>query len=114
MSNLPNWYWNKGLHDAVIIKTTFHSLDYDFTTPKPIRNFLLIELDSSNALFDTRIKAIKLYNAKIIAGTTDVSGYWWITDELTSGKNSYILTVRLGRKKERSEIMVTFDNAEVL
>ena len=61
MNNLPIWYWNRGLHDAMITKISFHPLDYDFTKPKPIRNFILIELDSSNALFDTHIKTINLF-----------------------------------------------------
>lgn len=105
---------NRGLHDAMITKISFHPLDYDFTKPKPIRNFILIELDSSNALFDTHIKTIKLYNAKIVAGTVDASGYWWVTDELISNKNSYTLTVQIRNRKEKSTIIITFDDAEVL
>ena len=114
MNNLPIWYWDRGLHDAMIIKISFHPLDYDFTKPKPIRNFILIELDSSNALFDTHIKTIKLYNAKIVVGTVDVSGYWWVTDELISNQNNYTLTVQIRNRKEKSTIIITFDDAEVL
>ncbi len=113
MNNLPDWYWDMGLHDATIKKITFQSLDYDYTKAKPIRNYLLIELDSSNALFDTHVKSIKLYNAKIVAGAVDISGYWWVDDQLISNKNNYTLTIYTRNKRGKSTIQIAFDNAEV-
>ena len=64
---MPAWYWEKGLHDAIIKNITLCPLNYDYTQKNPIRNYLLIEIDSSHALFDSTIKEIKLFNAKILS-----------------------------------------------
>ncbi len=113
IENFPDWYWVYGLHDAEIKRISFQTLDYDYTQKNPIRNYLLVELDSCNALFDTTITSIKFYNAKIIRGTTDLSGYWWMSDELTFDKKKYLLVIYVSSIKEKTSMHISFDTAEV-
>lgn len=115
MQYFPTWYWTKGLHDAVIRKISFRTLDYDYRQARPIRNYLIMELDSRNALFDTEIVAIKFYNAKVVAGDTDICGYWWLNDELSCEVKKYTLTIHVAKKKgENILLQISFDSAEVL
>jgi len=113
MKSFPNWYWKKGLHDAEIKKISFQFLDYDYTLANPIRNYLLVELDSCNAMFETKITSIKFYNAKIIAGKTDISGYWWVYDELICNKGKYTLLINARSVDQKVSIHISFDNADV-
>lgn len=111
----PTWYWTKGLHDAVIRKISFRTLNYDYRQARPIRNYLIMELDSRNALFDIEIVAIKFYNAKVVAGDTDICGYWWLNDELSCEVKKYTLTIHVAKKKgEDALLQISFDSAEVL
>lgn len=68
----PDWYWEKGLHDADIKSVSLCSLDYDVRQAAPIRNYLLVELNPRNAMFDTGVYAIRFCNAAVTAGSTDV------------------------------------------
>lgn len=113
MNDLPDWYWKKGLHDAIIKQFAFQNIDFDYTKRNPIRNFLRIELDSSNALFDTKVTSIEFYNAKIVTNIVDVSGYWWDNDDLTYNKKKYTLVVHVRSRKEKSTIQISFDSAAV-
>ena len=112
MDNLPNWYWKKGLHDAIIKKISFQTLDYDYTETNPIRNYILLEIDSRNALFDTKVKSIRFYNAKIVSDS-DISGYWWVNDELIYNSNRYILTIYARSKRASVTTKISFDSADV-
>lgn len=68
----PDWYWEKGLHDADIKSVSLCSLDYDVRQAAPIRNYLLVELNPRNAMFDTGVYAIRFCNAAVTADSTDV------------------------------------------
>ncbi len=114
MNSLPDWYWNKGLHDAEIKKISFQTLDYDYTQDNPIRNCLLVELDSRNALFDTKVTSIKFYNAKVNTGVIDVSGYWWVDDELSCNNKKYKLVIYIRNANEKASIQILFDSADIL
>ena len=109
----PEWYWEKGLHDADIKSVSLCSLDYDVRKADPIRNYLLVELDPRNAMFDTGVYAIRFYNAAVTAGSIDVAGTWWIDDELSYDGKKYTLTVRVGSRKKNGFFTVKFEYAAV-
>ena len=111
---MPAWYWEKGLHDAIIKNITLCPLNYDYTQKNPIRNYLLIEIDSSHALFDSTIKEIKLFNAKILSEKNNYCGYWWVKDTLDIIDGKYILKIDVGYEKEKNTIIIKFDSAEVI
>lgn len=62
----------KGLHDFEIKSISYHKIAYDYTQKDRIHNYILILLDSHNALFDTAVESIKFYNAKILTQDTDM------------------------------------------
>ena len=64
-AQLPDWYWKRGLHDAKILSVCELELVPDWKEKHPKRNCLEILLDGKNALFETNIKKISLYNYRI-------------------------------------------------
>lgn len=64
-AQFPDWYWKYGLHDAIILSICELELAPDWKEELPKRNCLVIQLDSKNALFETNIKSISLYNYRI-------------------------------------------------
>ena len=64
-AQLPDWYWKSGLHDAKILSVCELELVPDWKEKHPKRNCLEILLDGKNALFETDIKKISLYNYRI-------------------------------------------------
>ena len=64
-SQFPNWYWKYGLHDAIILSICELELAPNWKEKHPKRNCLEILLDSKNALCETNIKRISLYNYRI-------------------------------------------------
>ncbi len=65
-AQFPDWYWKNGLHDAVILSVCELELAPDWKEKHPKRNCLEILLDGKNALFETNIKRISLYNYRIV------------------------------------------------
>ena len=114
MSNKPDWYWEKGLHDSEIKSISYHQLDYDFTKKNPIYNYILIELDSHNALFDTPVESIKFYNAKHLTQDIDYTGAWWVKDELSVNNGKFVLTIYIQSKKNMDCLQIQFEKAEVI
>jgi len=115
----PSWYWNKGLHDAEITHIDEIVLPYDYTQKNPIRNCLIIFLNSKNALFDTSVKEIRLYNYKLISpdNKSFCADSWWIADRLTEENGKYILTVSLqnaGSLIKKFNLTVRFEKADVI
>ena len=110
---MPVWYWKNGLHDAVIKNISFVSLNYDFTLKNPIRNYILIELDSNNALFERSIKSIKFFNAKLLSGINEYCGWWWVSDTLEMKKMKYVLEINLATKGQKDKVIINFDDDEV-
>lgn len=78
------YHLGKGLHDAEVMKINEIQLLYDYHEKNPRRNYLEIELNSSQALFDRNIKAVRLYNYKIIEGDLTLIGTWWLDDQIVS------------------------------
>ena len=94
--NCPEWYWRSGLHDAQIIGVDSFALDYDWTLPDPDRNYLALRLDASNAMFDVRVKEIRLYNYKVLPKDLDLGilpESWWKWDKLSLENEKYILEI---------------------
>lgn len=82
----PEWYWKKGLHDAHVVGISSQVFGYD-----PIlraSNYAEIKLDASQAMFDTTIKAIKLFNCKVLTPGLDIEGMWWVRDKLYFSEKS--------------------------
>ena len=65
-AQFPDWYWKYGLHDAKIFSVRELDLTPDWKEKQPKRNRLEILLDSKNALYETNIKRIFLYNYRIV------------------------------------------------
>ena len=64
-AQFPDWYWKFGLHDASIRSVCELELAPDWKEKHPKRNCLEILLDGKNALYETNIKKISLYNYRI-------------------------------------------------
>ena len=65
-AQFPDWYWKNGLHDAEILSVCELELAPDWKENYPKRNCLDILLNGKNALFETTIKRISLYNYRIV------------------------------------------------
>ena len=110
---MTDWYWVRGLHDAELKNVIFHQLDYDYTERNPIRNYIELRLDSSQAMFDTSIKAIRLYNAKIISGDLDCVNWFWKKDVLTQEAKKFVLDITFMHLREFKNCRISFEKAEV-
>ncbi|MBQ9746876.1 MAG: hypothetical protein IJW21_08655 [Clostridia bacterium] len=114
----PSPYWPQGLHDAVIIRLEELMLPYDYKQKNPMRNCLVLHLNSRMAMFDTKVKEIHLYNYKIISeNTPPSSGSWWLSDSLAEENGKYVLTIRLQNPEtfpEEFAFTVRFEKAEVV
>lgn len=102
-AKFPDWYWKRGLHDAVILSVSELELVPDWKEKHPKRNCLEILLDSKNALFETNIIRISLYNYRIMDMKMNVAepvaldtfqAVYWLGDsieQLEDGK--YLLEI---------------------
>ena len=108
---VPQWYWLRGLHDALVLGVETQEFAYDVTQVKPVRNCMVIRLDARGALFDTSVTAIRLYNYKVLQGA-ELKGCYWMQDRLRREKDKFILDITaLG--KDEFQYSVRFDFAEV-
>lgn len=116
----PDWYWRRGLHDALIVRCEFVTLEYDYRDPAPLRNCLRLTLDASDALYDTGIQQIEFYNCKVLLDETNIGGYlpgsvsdcYWMQDQLRRERGKFILElILLGEDDFRYSI--SFDTAKV-
>lgn len=118
--NGPEWYWTRGLHDAVIESIDEVELPYDVTKRKPLRNCLSINLDAKGALFDTTVHSILFYNYKILSQNLELihCGFtWWLGDVLEQKGEKYLLNIDLEKgngQPRRFTLEVSFDKAEVI
>ena len=120
----PEWYWVKGLHDAhiTLVESFEFPFDYDrFTREKNTydRNCLTLTVDAAGAMFDTSVKAIRLYNYKYLTPETTLEGHgilWWIGDRLTVSEGCFELEIHLYDGEafpEELTVRVRFERAEV-
>ena len=120
----PEWYWVKGLHDAhiTLVESFEFPFDYDrFTREKNTydRNCLTLTVDAAGAMFDTSVKAIRLYNYKYLSPETALEGHgtlWWIGDRLTVSEGRFELEIDLYDSEafpEDFSVRIRFDRAEM-
>ena len=108
---VPQWYWLRGLHDALVLAVDTQEFAYDVTQAKPVRNCMVIRLDAKAALFDTSVTAIRLYNYRGLRGA-ELKGCYWMQDRLRREKGKFILDITaLG--EDDFLYSVRFDFAEV-
>ena len=116
----PLWYWTRGLHDALILRTEAIDLSYDHTQRNPGRNCFQIHLDASRAMFDTSIRCIKFFNYKILLDDSSFGGYedggingcYWMQDILKYENGKYVLELTaLG--EDDFKFIILFDDAQV-
>ena len=108
---VPQWYWLRGLHDALVLAVDAQEFAYDVTQAKPVRNCMTIRLDAGGALFDTSVTAIRLYNYRVLRGAK-LKGCHWMQDRLRREKHKFILDLTaLG--EDDFLYSVRFDFAEV-
>ena len=117
-SQFPDWYWKFGLHDAVILSVSRLELAPDYRDPKPKWNCLEIKLDSSNALCEQNIKAIRLYNYRIKTPDVDINSMdrpWWISDTIKElDDKRYSLEIEVESATDgRKHFTVEFELPEV-
>lgn len=112
-TKLPDWYWTRGLHDANIISATVKESDWD-----PTDNCLIFKIDCEGALFEADITEIRFYKFKILTTEfkmEDLSGGWWLSDEVTAVGDHYTLELRFDTKKCKTRrLKLRFQNAEVI
>ena len=103
---LPDWYWPRGLHDAVVLSVIFRE------------NCLEICLDSTNAMLERDIKKISLFNYKIQTPEVtleDLENTWWLRDNIqTLPNHRYLLEIIFENgKRKRKSFTVLFKNASI-
>lgn len=107
----PEWYWKKGIHDAVVTGVFKRKFEYNSTIRAS--NCVEIRLDASQAMFDTSVKIIRFYNCKVLTPGFDIAGMWWVKDRLTSEGDKYLLEIDLDSPKTQCRLLLRFDNCEV-
>ncbi len=114
-TQFPDWYWRRGLHDAVILAVTERSLTPNYKEKSPQFNCLELEIDCKQAIFEQDVKTIRFYNYKIKSPQADLAGGWWIRDTLRQLPNKkYLLEVELaGTRKKRVDFVVEFQTADI-
>lgn len=109
----PDWYWERGLHDAQILLVTERVLPSD-----PRQNCLEICLDSHDVMLDRTARCIRLYTYTIETPEwcfESAERLWWIRDTLKPlPDNRYRLKIGMetARGKHRA-LVVTFKSAAV-
>ena len=120
----PAWYWPLGLHDAHVTLTEAFEFPFDynrFTKEKNCydRNCLTLTLDASGAMFDTSVKAIRLYNYKYLTDSIPLEErgtLWWVSDRLTACGDHYELEIDFYDSEHFPKdftVKIKFDRAEV-
>ena len=103
---LPDWYWTRGLHDAVVLSVISRE------------NCLEICLDSTNAMLERDIKKISLFNYKIQTPEVtleDLENTWWQRDNIqTLPNHRYLLEIIFENgKRKRKSFTVLFKTASI-
>lgn len=117
-SQIPDWYWKYGLHDAAILSVSELQLAPDHKE-KPLKyNCLEIELDCKNALYERNIKTIRLYNYKIRTPDVDINRIdkpWWMSDTIKElGNKHYSLEIEIeSARGSRENFIVEFEIPEI-
>lgn len=108
---LPDWYWQRGLHDAVIAFTEALEPPYGCGTHAQ-HNCLKLHLDSRDAR-ESDIRCIALYDYEFAEGDLPKAGSWWLGDGLQQEAGRYILRAEWTDNREVYSFKVHFSSAEV-
>ena len=102
-AQFPDWYWKYGLHDARILSVSELQLVPDYKEAKPKYNCIEIALNCKNALCETNIKKISLYNYRIVGmkmnstepiTLDDFRDVFWLGDSIEQLDNDrYLLEI---------------------
>ncbi len=122
--NMPQWYWDLGLHDACITQVECFEYPYDYykydgVKNKNDRNMLRLKIDADGALYDRYITEIRLFNYEVLTTHVRLKGresVWWISDCLTASGNGYLLEIDLqdlAASPTDFTFKIKFDRAEV-
>ena len=122
--NPPEWDWISGLHDACIIGTESFEFPFDYhkfvgEKNKYNRNLITLRMNAKGALYDNKVKEIRLFNYKIL--TDDISlenreKIWWLADRLVDHGDCYTLEIDLqdfDAYPEEFTFKIKFERAEV-
>lgn len=113
MSDIPSWYWSRGLHDARIISKSYYAFDYINYSEIQYQNCIELKLDTTQAMFDTSIKAVRFYNCKEMTPDTDIESLWWVRDDIAAINNKFIAKIELFSQKRTYIYIVRFEHCEV-
>lgn len=95
-------------------------LPYDYKMKNPVRNCLVLHINSKGAMYDTKVKEIRLYNYKILSSVKIVGEnlrWWWLSDRLEMEDDKYVLKISLQNPEdfpEEFDFSVKFEKAEVI
>lgn len=103
-----------GLHDAEILKINEVQLPYDYHEKIPRRNYLEIELNSAQALFDHNVKAVRFYNYKIIEGNLNLIGTWWFDEQIETKGPFSIVTIQFRSRNATHKLMLRYLDYELI
>ncbi len=120
----PAWYWERGLHDACIIGVEAYEFPFDYDKfvgekSKYNRNLLTLKIDAKGAMYDTRVREIRLFNYKILSKDITLQEsekIWWLADRLCEsvGHSSLEITLQdFDAYPEEFTFCIQFDRAEV-
>ncbi len=110
----PAWYWEKGLHDAEILRTEELVFPCDYKHASPKRTAFKLYLNSKRAIFQNNIKSITLYDYQILSEFESLDGVYWLSDILTEESGRYILEITLLSLFYKNEFVfkISFAHAE--
>ena len=122
--NPPQWYWISGLHDACIIGTESFEFPFDYhkfigEKNKYDRNLITLRINAKNALYDSKVKEIRLFNYQILTEGISLEGrekVWWLADRLVDHGGCYTLEIDLqdlDSDPEEFTFKIKFERAEV-
>ena len=118
--DLPEWYWSRGLHDAIVKSVHLKEFSFNPRDKNQIRNSLIIEVDSRCAMYDTTICTIRFININKKAldnrELSSLIGSWWIKDDLSFCQNKRKWTIKnlFGKTKTKTvSLNFCFDYVEI-
>lgn len=112
-SDLPKWYWARGLHDA-------HILEKQYINGIGLDNFarhsncIKFVIDAKQAMFETNIRELRFYNCKELSPELDIINTRWISDTMTYLDGKYVLSIKLRSAKEVLHYSIRFTSCEVI
>ena len=114
-NTFPDWYWKKGLHDARILHAEELLFPCDYKNARPERTAFKLHLNAQNAIFETKIKNITLYDYQILSEFESLDGVYWLSDTLTEENGRYILEIILCSLLYNNEFAfkISFTHADI-